>query len=220
MTAAERSIEDDRAALLKAAVANAAFDGFVPRAIDEAAKSLGLSEERARLAFPEGPKDVLRAWSGKLDAEAGAKLAAEDLSALKIREKIARAVRVRIEAMSADRIAARRAAAFLAIPVYAPLGLELSLRTADMIWRAIGDGSTDFNYYTKRLTLTGVMTATLLFWFSDDSEDAAETWAFLDRRIENVMSLEKAKGGLKDVVSRLPDPFGLLAVLRYPSRGA
>ena len=206
MTAAERSIEDDRAALLKAAVANAAFDGFVPRAIDEAAKSLGLSEERARLAFPEGPKDVLRAWSEKLDAEAGAKLAAEDLSALKIREKIARAV--------------RRAAAFLAIPVYAPLGLELSLRTADMIWRAIGDESTDFNYYTKRLTLTGVMTATLLFWFSDDSEDAAETWAFLDRRIENVMSLEKAKGGLKDVVSRLPDPFGLLAVLRYPSRGA
>jgi ubiquinone biosynthesis protein COQ9 len=121
--------------------------------------------------------------------------------------------------MAAQKIAARRAAAFLAIPVNAPMGAELSFRTADAIWRGIGDTATDFNYYTKRLLLSGVYTATLLFWFSDDSDGAADTWAFLDRRIENVMSIEKAKAGLADFASKLPDPFKILGSLRYPDKG-
>jgi len=99
------------------------------------------------------------------------------------------------------------------------MGAELSFRTADAIWRGIGDTSSDFNYYTKRLLLAGVVTSTMLYWFSDESEDGQPTWDFLDRRIENVMSIEKAKAGLQGVVSKLPNPFSLLGSLRYPSRG-
>jgi ubiquinone biosynthesis protein COQ9 len=215
----EARLAKARAALLDAAIENVVFDGFTPRVLEEAAKSLKIKPELAQLAYPGGPKDLLRAWSHKLDDETRAELEAADLAGLKIRQKIAKGVRLRIGRMSEQKIAARRAAAFLAVPFNAPMGAELTFRTADAIWRAIGDTSTDFNYYTKRTLLAGVMTTTLLFWFSDESEDAADTWAFLDRRIENVMSIEKAKAGLKDAAAKLPDPFKFLSALRYGERG-
>jgi ubiquinone biosynthesis protein COQ9 len=220
MTAkSDASIEKARAALLDAAIENAAFDGFTPKAIEEAARQLKIAPETAALAFPGGPKDLLRAWSEKLDDETRAELEAADLSALKIRARVTKGARLRIEKMAAHKIAARRAAAFLALPFNAPLGAELQFRTADAIWRGIGDASTDFNYYSKRLLLSGVIAATLLYWFADESEDAADTWAFLDRRIENVMGIEKAKAGIRDFAAKLPDPFRILGSLRYPSKG-
>ena len=215
----EAKLAKAREALLDVAIENAAFDGFTPRAIDEAARSLKIAPDLAALAFPGGPKDLLRAWSEKLDDEVRAELEAADLKDLKIRARVARGVRLRLEKMAARKISARRAAAFLALPQNAPMGAELSFRTADAIWRGIGDTSSDFNYYTKRLLLAGVVTSTMLYRFSDESEDGQPTWDFLDRRIENVMSIEKAKAGLQGVVSKLPNPFSLLGSLRYPSRG-
>ncbi len=215
----EAKLAKAREALLDVAIENAAFDGFTPRAIDEAARSLKIAPDLAALAFPGGPKDLLSAWSEKLDDEVRAELEAADLKDLKIRARVARGVRLRLEKMAARKISARRAAAFLALPQNAPMGAELSFRTADAIWRGIGDTSSDFNYYTKRLLLAGVVTSTMLYWFSDESEDGQPTWDFLDRRIENVMSIEKAKAGLQGVVSKLPNPFSLLGSLRYPSRG-
>jgi ubiquinone biosynthesis protein COQ9 len=214
----EAKLAKDRAALLEAAIENAAFDGFTPRAIEEAARGLKITPERAAIAFPGGPKDLLRAWSEKLDDEVRAELEAADLSEMKIRAKVTKGVRLRLEKMAAQKISARRAAAFLALPLNAPMGGELSFRSADAIWRGIGDTSTDFNYYTKRLLLAGVITSTMLYWFSDETDDHADTWAFLDRRIENVMQIEKAKAGLQGVVAKLPNPFSLLGSLRYPSR--
>ncbi|MFT3811448.1 MAG: COQ9 family protein [Micropepsaceae bacterium] len=208
-----------RAALLDAAIENAAFDGFTPRAIDEAARSLKIAPDLAALAFPGGAKDLLRAWSEKLDDAVRAELEAADLSDLKIRARVTRGVRLRLEKMAPQKISARRAAAFLALPLNAPMGAELSFRTADAIWKGIGDTATDFNYYTKRLLLAGVVTSTMLYWFGDDSEDSQPTWDFLDRRIENVMSFEKAKASVQGVVAKLPNPFSLLGSLRYPSRG-
>lgn len=215
----EAKLAKERAALLQAAIENVAFDGFTPRAIDEAAKTLKIAPERAALAFPGGPKNLLRAWSEKLDDETRAELEAADISSLKIRDRIAKGVQIRIDKMASAKIAARRAAAYLTLPLNAPLGADLSFRTADAIWRGIGDTSADFNYYTKRVLLQGVITATLLYWFADETEDMQATWAFLDRRIENVMSIEKAKAGLAGIVSKLPNPFTILGGLRYPSKG-
>ncbi len=215
----EAKLAKARAALLDAAIENAAFDGFTPRAIEEAARSLKIAPELAALAFPGGPRDLLRAWSEKLDEDVRLQLESAELKDLKIRARVAKGVRLRLEKMAAQKISARRAAAFLALPLNAPMGAELSFRTADAIWRGIGDTSADFNYYTKRLLLAGVVTSTMLYWFSDESEDGEPTWRFLDRRIENVMSIEKAKAGIQGAVAKLPNPFSLLGGLRYPSRG-
>jgi ubiquinone biosynthesis protein COQ9 len=95
-------------------------------------------------------------------------------------------------------------------------GTRLAWRAADRMWRLAGDHATDFAHYTKRLTLAGVYGATLLVLLDDESEGLAETRAFLDRRIENVMRFEKLKARIKPDPERHFSPARFLGRLRYP----
>jgi ubiquinone biosynthesis protein COQ9 len=135
---------------------------------------------------------------------------------MKVRERVTFAVRTRIEVIAQHKEAARRGAALFALPQHALDGASCVYRTCDMIWRAIGDTSTDFNFYTKRGLLSGVVTSTMLFWFGDSSEDFEETWKFLDRRIADVMQIEKVKAAVLKAASGLPNPLTILGALRYP----
>ena len=108
-----------------------------------------------------------------------------------------------------DEVVARRAAAFLALPQNAPLAASLGLRTVDLMWRAAGDRSSDFSYYTKRALLGGVYGATLIHFLSDSSEGHADTWAFLESRIDDVMQIEKFRGQAREWMAKLPDPLGI-----------
>ena len=118
--------------------------------------------------------------------------------------------------MSDYKAAAKRAAATLALPSNAALATRLLYSTVDAVWRGIEDQSTDFNFYSKRALLAGVYGSTLLHWFADGSDESADTWAFLDRRIADVMQIEKAKARVRSVTGRLPSPIALLGALRYP----
>jgi ubiquinone biosynthesis protein COQ9 len=77
----------------------------------------------------------------------------------------------------------------------------------DAIWRAAGDTATDWNFYTKRGLLAGVFSSTVLCWLDDTSEDHAETWAFLDRRIADVMRVPKATARVREACGRFARPF-------------
>ena len=104
------------------------------------------------------------------------------------------------------------------MPQHALDGATCVYRTVDTIWRAVGDTSADFNFYTKRALLAGVYTTTMLYWFGDTSEDAEETWKFLDRRIADVMQIEKVKSQVFKFAEQLPNPLTVLGALRYPRR--
>jgi ubiquinone biosynthesis protein COQ9 len=132
------------------------------------------------------------------------RLAETDLKAMKIRERIAAAVLARLSVLRLNKEAARRAAAFLSLPMHAALGTRLAWRTVDAIWRAAGDTSTDFNFYTKRGILVGVYGSTVVRWFNDDSPDESATREFLAARIENVMQFEKFKAKAKEALSAFP----------------
>ena len=135
-------------------------------------------------------------------------LAQCDLPSMKVRERIRTAVKTRLAVLKPNKEAARRAAAFLTLPPHAPLAATLLYDTVDAIWRAAGDTSTDFNFYTKRAILAGVYSTTLLRWFTDQSADESATDAFLAARIENVMQFEKFKAQVKTAFARVPSPFG------------
>jgi ubiquinone biosynthesis protein COQ9 len=123
-----------------------------------------------------------------------------------VREKAAKAIRLRLEANFRNREAIRTALTALLMPQNAGLAARLLYKTVDAIWYAIGDRSTDFNFYTKRGLLAGVYTATLFYWLNDKSEGAAATWTFLDRRIAEVMKVPMALGKLTQFTERLPFP--------------
>ncbi len=190
--------------VLKAALKDAAFDGFSESVLAKAAADSGVdAATRARL-FPDGPLSLIEYFSTSIDAAMEEKLSTTDLRARKIRERIKIAIMTRLWLLEPHKEAARRAAAALTLPMHAALGAKLMYRTVDAMWRAAGDTSTDFNFYTKRAILAGVYGSVLMRWFSDTSEDDSATEAFLDARIENVMQFEKFKAKAKETLSSFP----------------
>jgi ubiquinone biosynthesis protein COQ9 len=211
---------EEKRAILATALVEADFGGWSLESLRAASDKAGIDRERQRLAFPRGVLDVLEYYTQIADDEMAAQLSAHELSAIKVRERVKLAVRLRILALAAHKRAARAALHHLAMPLFAPEGLKLLYRTVDRIWREIGDTSTDFNFYSKRALLAGVYASTLATWTEDLSEDGAKTWAFLDRRIADVMGIEKVKAGLRRGLAKLPDPLKFLAALRYPDRNS
>lgn len=205
-----------RSSILAEALKAAAFDGFTPLALERAAKAAGRTKADLAAAFPGGAIDLLAFWSGEADRAAAAAITAPQNPPLKIREKVARGVEARLAFLRPHKEAARRAAAFLALPHNAPQAARLVWATADAIWRAMGDPSTDFNFYSKRAILSGVWSATFARWLGDDSEDEAGTKGFLAARIDNVMQFEKFKARLRDSGFDPEGMFGWLAKVRYP----
>ena len=199
-----------REKLIDAVAAHAAFDGWSDAALRAAAKDLDIDPALARNAFPGGAAEMTEFHSQLADRRMVAAYEQAPKEGLKLREKVALAVRLRLEANYANREAIRRALGLLALPIHAPLASKLLYRTVDAVWYAVGDRSTDYNFYTKRALLAGVYGATVLYWLNDKSAGAAETWAFLDRRIVDVMRVPKAIGRLEKLAEKLPDPFRLL----------
>ncbi len=209
-----------RERILAALIDRAAFDGWTEAALQGAAAEAGASRAEAAAAYPRGAGDALKAWSMALDKAMLAAMATDAFAGLKIREKVAFAVRARLAAMRPHKEAARRAAATLALPQYAPLGAQLAWASADAVWRGLGDKSTDFNYYSKRSILTGLWTSVFARWLADDSDGEVATSAFLDARIENVMQIEKLKAKVRALNIDPKKPIEWLARLRYPAPGA
>jgi ubiquinone biosynthesis protein COQ9 len=207
-----------RDAILCQALKAAAFDGFTPLGLERAARAAGRSKAELAAAFPGGPADLLAYWSAKADEAAAAAVMAPHDPPLRIREKVARGVEARLGYLRLHKEAARRAAAHLALPHNAPRAARLVWATADVIWRAIGDPSTDFNFYSKRAILSGVWSATFARWLADDSADETATRTFLAARIDNVMQFEKFKSRVRDSGFNAESLFGWLAKARYPDR--
>jgi len=197
--------------------AHAAFDGWCNAALAMAAAELGVPAERARLAFPGGQAQMIDAWFDATDKAMLLAFPPERIAAMKIRERIRELVLFRLEAMRPHREALRRALAILAMPLNVPQGARLAWRSADRIWRVAGDTATDLNHYSKRLILVGVYGSTSLVFLDDESADLANTRAFLNRRVDDVMRFEKFKASWRGTSERLPSLSRFLGRLRYPA---
>lgn len=210
-------LEQLRRRLSLAVGENAVFDGWTRTAVDSAAQQLGIDPVQARLAMPKDQAGMIDCYIQEVDRALEAWFTNERLAQLKIREKIRALVWRRLEIMAPAREAVRKALSILAMPQNLPLALRIGWRTADRMWRVAGDSSTDFNHYTKRMMLSGVYGSTLLVWLNDQSEGWQTTADFLDRRIDDVMKIERLKAQWRGSDRRL-SPSRFLGRLRYPPR--
>ena len=205
--------------LLDAALLHVPFDGWSDEALKAAASDVGIDIATARALFPRGGVDLALAYHRRGDDQMASRLANEDMSHLRFRDRIALAVRSRIE-LAEDRELVRRGTTLFALPPYAPDGARAIWGTVDLIWTTLGDTSTDYNWYTKRATLAGVYSSTLLYWLGDDSPAAQASWNFLDRRIDGVMQFERVKGAVeKNPVLRaaFAGPRAILSCIKAPA---
>jgi len=203
MAAETPALEALRARLLEATLRHVPFDGWTDAALAEGARDAGVDPMDARRAFPGGGEEVLDHFVADADRRMVEELERRDLRGLRLRDKIALAVRVRLEQAAPHREAIRRAVGLELLPFNLARAGTSIYRTVDAIWHAVGDTATDFSFYTKRALLAGVYASTLLYWLNDESEGFEDTWAFLDRRIDDVMGIQQARGRLERAVTRL-----------------
>lgn len=188
------SIKD---AILQAALPDIAFDGWTEAVLERGAVSAGFKADMARAVFPRGGLDAAVHFSGLIDRRMLAALKKTDTGAMRVRDRIALAVSKRFEALEPHREAERLAAALWVRPIRKIEGAKLLWKTADVIWVWAGDTATDYNRYTKRVLLSGVLASTLLYWLTDLSPARRDTEDFLARRIDNVLRLGQIAGRFK-----------------------
>jgi len=204
--------------LVDAALIHVAFDGWGPASFEAAIADSGIDPAVAHAICPRGAIDLAAAFHRDGDRRMTEALGAADLSDMRFRDKVAYAVKLRLQ-LCDDKEAVRRGSTLFALPQNAGTGSALIWGTADAIWTALGDRSDDINWYSKRATLSAVYGATVLYWLGDDSEGHEATWSFLDRRIDNVMQFEKAKAAFNKspLAKVLAGPLAALGGVRAPT---
>lgn len=208
-----------KAKLLDSILDHVPFDGWSEASFRAACSTGEIDLTLARAVCPRGAIDLAVAYHVQGDEDMLRRMREDGLPE-RYRDKVAAAVRFRIEVIG-DKEAVRRGTTLFALPMYAADGAKLVWGTADAIWTALGDTSDDVNWYTKRATLSGVYSATVLYWLGDDSTDGQATWDFLDRRIEDVMRIEKLKSQVRDnklLSSLFAGPNWVLGQIKAPTR--
>lgn len=187
-----RDIKD---AILAAALPDIAFDGWAWPVLEAAGARAGHARDMARAVFPSGVKDAIIHFSGMADCAMLENLKSLDPATMRVRERVAAAIRARLDFLDDYREAERLAIAYWARPMRKFEGFRLVWKTADAIWNWAGDTATDYNRYTKRALLSGVLGSTMLYWLGET--DRALVDAFIDRRIDNVMQIGKVTAKIK-----------------------
>ncbi|MHA3915476.1 COQ9 family protein [Halovulum sp. GXIMD14793] len=199
MSETQQILEDDPAdALIDAALPLVAFDGFTLQTLMQAADTIGMAQADARALMPRGGVDLALAFHRRADQQLAAWLETADLTHLRYSEKVAEAIWQRMHLIAPWREEVRRAAALFALPQHAADGSRAIWETADTIWTGLGDTSDDINWYTKRMTLSAVQASVVLYWLGDQSEGQVATRDFIDRRIADVMRVERLKASVRD----------------------
>lgn len=203
MTDGERT----RDAILAEVLPNVTFDGWSDASLHAGAASAGVGAEALDAAFPDGVSGLVAHhtdWLIRRTVETFAATAAPDLRSS---QRLRGLLRAYFQVLAPHREAERRRLAWLAVPGNAALAVRLLARVADALWWEAGDRSTDFAHYTKRMTLGSILAAATLYWLDDESEAAADTQAFIDRRFADVVWFGRVTARLRGGEGLpLPDP--------------
>lgn len=194
MTNSAQKIKDS---IIEAAIPDVIFDGWTMDVIKKAAINAKHDVQTVKALFPAGMEDVLAHYADLNDRKMLDALAETNITDMRVRDKILNAVMARIRIVSGNRDAEAQALSFWSLPARSVRASKILWRTADCIWTWAGDTATDYNHYTKRALLSGVIGSSMLYWMNDAQPDEEAMRAFVSRRIENVMQLGGILGKLK-----------------------
>jgi len=200
MTDAQLTRTAQKDAILEASLIHTAFDGWSNRALQAAGRDCSIDQATLRRLFPRGTESLVVWLDDWLDRQIDATIDIEALRQLPVRRRIAKLVRTRLELLGTHQESMRRLALARGLPQNLPLSARNLWKTADRIWEKAGfpnDQSDGLSRFTRRGLLVGILTSTFFFWLEDMSPDFADTWAFLDRRIDDALKLGRLPAALK-----------------------
>lgn len=193
--------------LIKAMLTHVPFDGWTWEAMEQGAIDIGYekkktSSERIKIfkdLFKNGSIDFIDIFSEIIDLEVKEKYNSIEAKPERVPEKIKKIIMIRLNLCQKFKEAVRSSISLSVIPVNTKISLNILYRTCNSIWRITGDKSTDFSFYTRRISLAAVYTSTLLFWLNDKSINNIETEFFLDRRLKDISKISSLKRPLSDM---------------------
>lgn len=165
------------------------FDGWTITLAESVATLQGRDKTIIRALFPSGITDMLRTFSDIADEEMLKSLDALDTTDMGTTQKVETAVLKRLEWLAPHKDALKESINILGVPLRKPAATKMVWHTCDAIWNWAGDTATDYNHYTKRGLLSGVLVSTTLYWVNDDSDDLGRTEQFLSRRISDITKI-------------------------------
>lgn len=171
--------------------------GCCDKTIETAVKKTGFKPEYAHLLYKNGIKTFTEQYNDYINEEFTAAFLKNSINITSTREKIKSAVITRFSFIKDDKLLSRKINSFLLKPENLPLKIKILAKISDKIWIAAEDKSLDLNYYTKRLTLGMVYESVFSYWLYNENCSNDDLSKFLDKRLENVISLGKIKQKLK-----------------------
>ena len=158
--------------LIKAMLIHVPFDGWTWEAMEQGAIDIGFEKNKTsslridifKDLFKNGSIDFIEVFSEMIDLEVKENYKLIDNKPERVPEKIKKIIMIRLNLCQKYKEAVRSSISITSIPKNAKTSLNILYRTCNSIWRITGDKSTDFSFYTRRITLAAIYTPTLLFW--------------------------------------------------------
>ncbi|MFV9875317.1 MAG: COQ9 family protein [Rickettsiales endosymbiont of Dermacentor nuttalli] len=198
------NLDQDKKTFLLEILKHAPLEGWNNHSINLSTQNLNWNIAYITLLFPNGICDIIEYFTTYIDTHMIEALKKIDLSSMKISARIYIIVQTRLNESLPYRPAIAKMISYCTLPQNALHSINTLWRTADNIWVICKDQSADFNYYTKRLILSGVYSSTLLYWINDYSDNQIETMHFLQRRINDALKISKFKYSLKNTIQNIP----------------
>ena len=195
-----------RIELIRSMLIHVPFDGWTWEAMEQGAIDIGFEKEKTspsrieifKNLFKNGSIEFIDVFSEMIDLEVKENYDLIDFKPERVPEKIKKIIMIRLNLCQKYKEAVRSSISLTAIPINAKTSIKILYRTCNSIWRIAGDKSTDFSFYTRRISLAAVYTSTLLFWLNDNSKDNIETEFFLDRRLKDISKISRLKKPLSE----------------------
>ena len=193
--------------LIRAMLTHVPFDGWTWEAMEQGAIDIGFEKKKTpslrikifKDLFKNGSIDFIDIFSEIIDLEVKENYNLIEAKPERVPEKIKKIIMIRLNLCQKYKEAVRSSISLTAIPVNTKISLNILYRTCNSIWRIAGDKSTDFSFYTRRISLAAVYTSTLLFWLNDKSNNNVETEFFLDRRLKDISKISSLKKPFSDL---------------------
>ena len=218
-------INQIRIDLVRAMLTHVPFDGWTWEAMEQGAIDIGFEKKKTcsirikifKDLFKNGPIDFIDVFSQIIDLEVKENYNSIESKPERVPEKIKKIIMIRLNLCQKYKEAVRSSISLSAIPVNTKISLNILYRTCNSIWRIVGDKSTDFSFYTRRISLAAVYTSTLLFWLNEQSNNNIETEFFLDRRLKDISKISILKRPLSDLKTLTNNLSGLKDTINIKS---
>ena len=214
-----------RVDLIQAMLTHVPFDGWTWEAMEQGAIDIGFENKKTPSSrmkifkdlFKNGPIDFIDIFSEIIDVEVKRNYILIEHKPIRVPEKIKKIIMIRLKLCQKYKEAVRSSISLTAIPLNGRISVNILYRTCNSMWRIAGDKSTDFSFYTRRISLATVYTSTLLFWLNDNSNNNIETEFFLDRRLRDISKISSLKKPLFEMKKITNNFYGLKNTINIKS---